>query len=59
MKKDTMLADFLMLPWSIVGKAGVSVMGFLIKLPMYLVPIGAVVGLALLANRFLNHRSAR
>ena len=57
MKKDTLLADYLMLPWSAVGKIGVVLWGFLVKLPAYLVPIGVFVGLALLANRLLNHRS--
>jgi hypothetical protein len=58
MKKDTMLADYLMLPWSAVGKLGVFLWGFLVKLPAYLLPIGLFVGLAMLANRFLNQRGA-
>ena len=53
-----MLADYLMLPWSAVGKLGVFLWGFLVKLPAYLLPIGLFVGLAMLANRFLNQRGA-
>jgi hypothetical protein len=54
MSKSTTLADYLMLPWSILGKAIVFTYGALWRVALFALPILALVGLVLLANRLLN-----
>ncbi|CAA9281782.1 MAG: hypothetical protein AVDCRST_MAG77-3903 [uncultured Chloroflexi bacterium] len=54
MSKSTTLADYLMLPWSIFGKAIVFTYSALWKLVLFALPILALVALVMGANRLLN-----
>ena len=56
MNKSTALADFLMLPFSLLAKAAVMTYGLLMRLAVLAVPVLLIVGIVLLANRLLNLR---
>ena len=55
MKKDTLLADYLMLPWSALVKGGMWLVTTAVKLSLLVIPVAIVVGAVLAANRLLNH----
>ena len=54
MKKDTLIADYLMLPWSALVKGGFWLGSSAVKLSLLVVPIVLVVSAVMLANRLLN-----
>jgi hypothetical protein len=57
MKKDTMLADYLMLPWSALVKGSMWLVTTAVKLSLLVIPVALVVGAVLAVNRLLNHHS--